>query len=130
MKTTFAEEYAKAIFDGKIVSGEYVRLAVRRYFADLDNALDKGWHFDRKAAARAINFIERLKHTKGEWAGLRFRLEPWQQFILWNTVHAASAMPTSKLPERMARLHCRLAWDSTCSLPTVSPGPKSIQPQR
>ena len=60
MKTTFAEEYAKAIFDGKIVSGEYVRLAVRRYFADLDNALDKGWHFDRKAAARAINFIEHV----------------------------------------------------------------------
>ena len=33
---------------------------------------------------RAIHFIEKLKHTKGEWAGQRFRLEPWQQFVLWN----------------------------------------------
>ncbi len=63
---------------------EYVQLAVQRYYADLDNALDRGWYFDRKAAMRAINFIEKLKHTKGEWAGQRFRLEPWQQFVLWN----------------------------------------------
>ena len=33
---------------------------------------------------RAIGFIEKLKHTKGKWAGQRFKLEPWQQFILWN----------------------------------------------
>lgn len=79
-----AEIYAEQVRDGAILVCEYVRLAVGRFYADLDNALDKGWYFDRKAAARAINFIERLKHTKGEWAGQRFRLEPWQQFILWN----------------------------------------------
>lgn len=77
MKYTFAEEYSKAILEGKIASCEYIRLAVERYYTDLDLALDKGWYFDRKAAMRAINFIEKLKHTKGEWAGQRFRLEPW-----------------------------------------------------
>lgn len=79
-----AELYAERVCDGAVLACEYVQLAVRRYTADLDNALDKGWYFDKKAAMRAINFIEKLKHTKGEWAGQRFRLEPWQQFVLWN----------------------------------------------
>ena len=79
-----AELYAERVRDGAVLACEYVQLAVRRYTADLDNALDKGWYFDKKAAMRAINFIEKLKHTKGEWAGQRFRLEPWQQFVLWN----------------------------------------------
>jgi phage terminase large subunit-like protein len=79
-----AELYAERVRDGEILACEYVQLAVRRYTADLDNALDKGWYFDKKAAMRAINFIEKLKHTKGEWAGQRFRLEPWQQFVLCN----------------------------------------------
>lgn len=79
-----AELYAEQVRSGEILVCEYVRLAVERYYADLDNALDKGWYFDKKAAMRAINFIERLKHTKGEWAGRPFHLEPWQQFVLWN----------------------------------------------
>ena len=79
-----AEQYAHDVRDSKVTACEYVRLAVERYFADLDNALDKGWFFDRKAGQRAIRFIENLKHTKGEWAGQRFLLEPWQQFIIWN----------------------------------------------
>ena len=79
-----AEQYAKDVRDGKVVVCEYVRRAVERYYSDLDNALDRGWYFDRKAAQRTIKFIENLKHTKGEWAGQRFLLEPWQQFIIWN----------------------------------------------
>lgn len=79
-----AELYAEQVRSGEILVCEYVRLAVRRYYTDLDRALDKGWYFDKKAAMRAIRFIEKLKHTKGEWAGQRFRLEPWQQFVLWN----------------------------------------------
>lgn len=35
--------------------------------------------FDEKAATVAVNFFERLLvHSKGEWAGLPFKLEPWQ----------------------------------------------------
>lgn len=84
MKLHPAEIYAAEVSTGKVVTCEYVQLAVKRYFDDLDNALDKGWHFDKKAASRAIRFIESLKHTKGEWAGQKFLLEPWQQFIVWN----------------------------------------------
>ncbi|MEZ3440729.1 terminase large subunit [uncultured Alistipes sp.] len=79
-----AELYAEQVRSGEILVCEYVRLSVERYYADLDRALDEGRYFDKKAAMRAIHFIEKLKHTKGEWAGQRFRLEPWQQFVLWN----------------------------------------------
>lgn len=79
-----AEIYAEQVMTGEIIVCEYVQLAVKRYYDDLANALDRGWGFDRKAAMRVIRFIENLKHTKGEWAGQKFRLEPWQQFILWN----------------------------------------------
>ncbi len=79
-----AEIYAEQVLNGEILTCELVQLAVKRYFADIDNALERGWYFDRKAAARTIKFIESLKHTKGEWAGQRFKLEPWQQFVVWN----------------------------------------------
>ena len=84
MKLHPAEIYAEEVRSGKVVACEYVQLAVDRYYSDLDNALDISWHFDKKAASRAIRFIESLKHTKGEWAGRKFLLEPWQQFIIWN----------------------------------------------
>ena len=79
-----AEKYAQQVLAGEVLVCEFVTLAVKRYYNDLENALDKGWYFDRKAAIRAIGFIEKLKHTKGKWAGQRFKLESWQQFILWN----------------------------------------------
>ena len=79
-----AEQYAQQVLAGEVMVCEFVTLAVKRYYNDLENALDKGWYFDRRAAIRAIGFIEKLKHTKGKWAGQRFKLESWQQFILWN----------------------------------------------
>lgn len=79
-----AELYADQVQNGEVLTCELVQLAVKRYYADHENALERGWHFDPKAAARAIKFIESLKHTKGEWAGQRFKLEPWQQFVVWN----------------------------------------------
>ena len=38
--------------------------------------------FDNDKADRAVRFIERLKHTKGRWAGVPFLLEPWQKKII------------------------------------------------
>jgi phage terminase large subunit-like protein len=63
-----AEQYAADVREGKATVCELVKLAVERYYSDLAVALDRGWHFDRKAAGRAIRFIESLRHTKGEWA--------------------------------------------------------------
>lgn len=79
-----AEQYAADVRSGKITACHWVRQAVERYYNDLDNAIDKGWVFSRQHAERAINFIEKLKHVKGKWAGEYLKLEPWQCFIVWN----------------------------------------------
>lgn len=41
--------------------------------------------FDEAKAQRAVNFIETLcTHTKGRWAGVRFKLLPWQKELVRN----------------------------------------------
>jgi hypothetical protein len=34
---------------------------------------------EKRAADRAVLFINQLKHTKGEWFGKNFYLLPWQE---------------------------------------------------
>ena len=75
--------YIKGVLSGKIVVGRLVRLAVERHVRDLDEGPNRGLWFDEEEAAFAIQFIELLKHSKGEWAGDLFILEPWQAFIVW-----------------------------------------------
>ncbi|MGB3346642.1 MAG: hypothetical protein WBA71_05285 [Candidatus Humimicrobiia bacterium] len=36
----------------------------------------------REKAEQAINFIQLLRHTKGEWAGKPFRLLKWQRVLI------------------------------------------------
>mgnify|MGYP003579963674 CR=1 FL=1 len=43
---------------------------------------ETGFWFDKKAAAHAVTFFSKLKHSKGEWAGQDFTLEPWQKAIV------------------------------------------------
>lgn len=38
--------------------------------------------FDQQKADRAIRFIEKLRHVKGEWAGKPFVLDEWQRKII------------------------------------------------
>lgn len=38
--------------------------------------------FSEKQAARALGFIQSLKHTKGKWRGVQFDLLPWQRNII------------------------------------------------
>lgn len=38
--------------------------------------------FDESKAKHAINFINNLKHTKGQWRGVPFDLLPWQDKII------------------------------------------------
>lgn len=75
--------YLDGVRDGSIIAGSLVRLAVQRHLADLESGAARGLTFDPVKAAQAITFLNYLKHSKGEWAGKPFKLEPWQQFILW-----------------------------------------------
>ena len=38
--------------------------------------------FDSRRAQRVIQFVENLKHTKGEFHGKNFALLPWQEKII------------------------------------------------
>lgn len=74
--------YAQSVVDEKIVAGKWVRLACERHLRDLQTASLRGLRWEPETAERAINFFRFLRHSKGEWAGARFELEHWQQFIV------------------------------------------------
>lgn len=76
-------EYIHGVLDGSIPAGMLIRLAVERHQRDLETGSERGLHFDRQAAQHVIDFFGFLKHSKGEWAGKPFVLEPWQQFAIW-----------------------------------------------
>lgn len=86
-----AKRYAANVADGKIKAGNYVKLACQRFLKDIAR---KDWDYtwSPQYADRAINFMQKMPHTKGRWAASkeRLKLEPWQQFIeanLFGFVH-------------------------------------------
>ena len=78
-----AEKYAHDVVSGAVVACSWVKLAAKRHLKDLKEAKKRKLVFDQSAAEHVIDFFKFLKHSKGEWAGQSFILEPWQQFILW-----------------------------------------------
>lgn len=82
-----AEQYIQDVKFEVIPSCKWVRLCVERHICDLKKYGEKecnGIWFDRQAGEHVIDFFHNfLVHSKGEWAGQLFFLQPWQQFILW-----------------------------------------------
>lgn len=78
-----ATAYARAIAAGEITAGPYVRLACERHLRDLEQLPAKGYSWDLKRAARALDFFpEVLCLAEGDHAGKPFVLEGWQEFIV------------------------------------------------
>lgn len=77
-------DYCEDVLSGVVVVGKLVRAAVERFLADLQDGPKRGLMFDYAAANRAIDFVQLLKHSTGEFRGKPFHLEPWQKFIFWN----------------------------------------------
>ena len=75
--------YIQRVQSGEEVVGKLVRLAVERHVRDLAEGEKRGLYFDEEAGSRVIRFFGLLSHSKGEWAGKRFELAPWQMFLLW-----------------------------------------------
>src|SRR5690606_19237556 len=75
-------DYARGEIHGRIVAGQYVRIACRRHLRDIEHGSARGLRWDADAALYAIRFFRFLRHSKGEWAGRRFELAPWQAFIV------------------------------------------------
>jgi phage terminase large subunit-like protein len=78
-----AEKYCRDAAAGKITVSRNVALACRRHLKDLETGHSRGLYFDPKSAQHALDFFSFLKHSKGEYAGQSFKLEPWQQFIIY-----------------------------------------------
>jgi phage terminase large subunit-like protein len=75
-------DYVEDVVEDRIVSCEYIKKACERYISDCDRE-DWEWQFDIYTAARYVNFIERVcVHTRGEMAGTKFILAPWQVFFV------------------------------------------------
>lgn len=77
------QRYIDGVLDGTVIAGELIRLAVQRQVDDLREGPSRGLRFDPAKAEQAIEFFSYLKHSKGEWAGQEFTLEPWQMFTIW-----------------------------------------------
>lgn len=77
------QRYIDGVLDGSVIAGELIRLAVQRQVDDLREGPSRGLRFDPDKAEQAVEFFSYLKHSKGEWAGQEFRLEPWQMFTIW-----------------------------------------------
>lgn len=74
--------YAERVLAGDVPTGALVRLACERHQRDLESGHERGLRFDDDAAQLACDFFTLLQHSKGEWGGQRFVLEPWQMFIV------------------------------------------------
>jgi phage terminase large subunit-like protein len=78
-----AKKYARDVSIGKILACKWVKLACKRQTEDLKKYARSGlYEWSKEEAGRICRFIELLTHTKGELAGQRVVLEPWQIFIL------------------------------------------------
>ena len=75
--------YQQGVLDGSVPACALIHRAVERHQDDLAHGAERGLRFDRAAAGHVLQFFGFLKHSKGEWAGQPFVLEPWQQFLLW-----------------------------------------------
>lgn len=80
-----ARQYAADVVAGTIPAGKSIRLQCQRFVDELKRS-EVGlfpYRFDDDRASRPCRFIEKLPHTKGEWARQKKRLvlEPWQ---IWN----------------------------------------------
>jgi phage terminase large subunit-like protein len=78
--------YAADVIEGRIVAGPWVRLACKRHLADLERT-DLVWDLGSKkkpgSAIWVISFFrDVLRLSGGQFEGMPFEPQPWQQFIL------------------------------------------------
>lgn len=96
-----ANKYARDVVAGKIPNCRKVIQACQRHLDELAKEKDPvfKYRFDKAKAERICTFIQKMPHTKGEWARrkLRITLEPWQLFFFaasfgWVVKKQASAV--------------------------------------
>lgn len=81
-RTDRVTEYARSVSSGKVVACREVRQACERHLRDLVEGPGRGLEWKSPVAEWAIDFFGYLRHSKGELAGQRITLEPWQCFVV------------------------------------------------
>ena len=81
---SIANAYCDRVLSGDLPACKWVKLACKRQRDELKKYAvpQSSYYFDEGEACRVCKFIELLTHTKGDLAGKRIQLEPWQVFIL------------------------------------------------
>jgi len=81
-------EWANGVLSGDVVSGELARLAVERFYDDLQRAAQHGiatdpfpYEFDPDESERWLEFTTETKHVKDRWAGKPFQPSGYQCFV-------------------------------------------------
>lgn len=72
-------QYAQDVLSGKIIAGEYIKLACERFFEFMER---DEYEFIEDKVHSVISFFNHLTHFKGSHSGKPFVLEPWQEFII------------------------------------------------
>lgn len=78
-----AQQYIDDVVNENILCCEYVQLSIKKHLRLLEEADEKGYFFDESKALEAIDTFKLFRHSKGDAAGKRFQLLPWQEFVLW-----------------------------------------------
>ncbi|HEY3363945.1 MAG TPA: terminase TerL endonuclease subunit [Symbiobacteriaceae bacterium] len=76
-------QYALDVAEGRIIAGNWVRLACERHLRDIDRQGTDGFPyvFDIERAERVFDFFGFCRHVEGELAGEPIILAPFQKFI-------------------------------------------------
>jgi phage terminase large subunit-like protein len=76
------QSYIDGVLSESIITGDLIKLAVRRHVTDLSRQRtdDFPFYFDEAHGRRFIKFSHLCRHWKGDKARQQFILEPWQQF--------------------------------------------------
>ena len=82
-------DYCERVLADEIVACELVKQAVRKFVDELERSHrhdpDFPYHLDRDDLEDYCGiFPSLMRHSKGQWAGQPFDLEPWQVFIVGN----------------------------------------------
>jgi phage terminase large subunit-like protein len=76
--------YVDDVMTGKLITGDLVKLAVKRFVKDLkkQETTKFPYYFDEKDAEAYLRLFQMCRHWKGDKAGQRIVLEPHQVFLL------------------------------------------------
>lgn len=73
---SIARNYAQQVIGGEIVAGELVKLACKRFIAELELGASRGFYFDGDEAAIIKEWFDNYVN---DW-----KIQPWQVFIVVN----------------------------------------------